>query len=52
MITWNTGHIQKMPIMTEQYLREQIVKSTGHLKDAFTNRDPIRHDRIFKLYTT
>ena len=34
--THNTRHIQKIPITVEQYLREQIVKGTGHLEDIFT----------------
>ena len=33
--------------MMEKYLRQQTVKSIGHLVDIFTNRDVIRQDRIF-----
>ena len=29
VMTHKTRHIQKMPIMTEQYLRQQIVKALG-----------------------
>ena len=28
--------------MTEQYLREQTAKSTGHLTDTYTNTDLIK----------
>ena len=36
LIICNSKHIQKTPIMTEQYLRQQIAKSTGYLTDIFT----------------
>ena len=47
MITHNRRHIKKMPIRTEQYLREEIVKSAGHLRDISTNTDQVKQDRIF-----
>ena len=50
VLTHSTRHIWKMPIMTEQYLWQQIVKGTGHLKGIFTNTDPISQDRIFNPY--
>ena len=36
-----------MLVMTEQYLRKQIVKSTGYLEDVFTDTDTGRHNRAF-----
>ena len=44
VITYNTQLTWKM---TEQYLRDQAIKSTGHLLGIFTNTDLIRHDRVF-----
>ena len=40
-----------MPVMTEQYLRMQTVKTTGHLEDMFTDTHLIRHNRAFNTYT-
>ena len=43
----------KMPILRE-YLRKQIIKKAGHVKDIFTNADLIRQDRVFNpdmIYT-
>ena len=52
VITYNTKHIWKMPIMIEQNLREQIARRTGHLTDIFTNTDQIREDRTHKPHTS
>ena len=40
-----------MPTTTEKYLREQVVKSAGHLKDIFSNTNLIRQDGLFNPYT-
>ena len=50
LITYNKRHIQKAPI-TEQYLREQIVKGIGCLEIIFTDTNPIKHNRVFNPYT-
>ena len=50
VMTDNTGHIQKMPIMIEQYPGKQIAKSTGYLTDLLTNVDLIRQYRTFNPY--
>ena len=51
LIAQNTRHIQKTPIMTEQYLWEEIVKDTGCLEDIFTDTNSINHNRVFNPYT-
>ena len=38
-------------IMAEQYLKEQIVKVTGHLKDSITDTNSFEHKRVFDPYT-
>ena len=39
LIMCGTTYIWKTPIMREEFLREQTVKYTGHLKDIFTDAD-------------
>ena len=33
LITHNTRHLQKTPVATEQYLRQQTAKGNGHQED-------------------
>ena len=52
VITCNARYIQKMPVMRVQYLRQQIVKGAGHLRDTFANTEQIRQDWIFNPFMT
>ena len=40
-----------MMLLTEKYIREQILKGTGHLVDIFTDTNSIKHTRAFNTYT-
>ena len=51
IITQNTRHIWKTTVMAKEYLRQQILKSTGCLEDTVTDTDSIKHNRAFNLYT-
>ena len=46
LITHNTRHIQKRPIVAEQYLRKQIVNGTACLEGIFTDTNSIEHNSI------
>ena len=52
LITHNTKHIPKTPIMTEQYLKEQIMKGTECLKDIFPDTNSVVHKKVFDPYIT
>ena len=51
LITHNTRPIWKTLIMAEQYLRQQTVKGTRHLKDMFIDTNSREHNRVFNPFT-
>ena len=47
----NVRHLCKTPVITEQYIREQMVRGTGHLEGIFTDTNSIEALWVFNTYT-
>ena len=50
LITHNTRHNCKTPVMAEQYLREQTAIGTIWLEDKLTNAKLTEHKWVFNQY--